>query len=489
MAITSQLAFGAYSYTAAATGTGEVGRVDYDSALGTLAHFVRDPNLADTADGNIANLTPDPKVFWFENDAVQSDKGRLMVTQTYYTAGPAYTPAASLFSVYNAATLGLIWPNAPISLNNGIVNVYNIVTLTVSGVEYIYGIDYDNHFIFRIQITVAASPPSETYTLTDESYSYSDNDENTYTHGVDIATDGTNIYALFINTSGQYGGPYANSTIVRLDSSLSSSTAVVNGNLARNALNLKLWVSGGESPVSYFYLPAIGGEQHYPPTTIPTYNTGSKIQRIPINFTSSTAPEDLLINAANGTSDTGDGDPDIPGGGDNTSDYYDIAFNADGSKVFILKGLYTSSTSFTWRLYLTNMAAINALNSDTPPSTAKLINDVVTLQYFDTTITSGYVWALYFNTADNNVWFVRGNDIVICDHAGGPSSVLEIVAGPIGMGATPASNLAPSVFNINGAAIYGLVGTVKGAAHPLGRAAQQAAARTAAAEGEGEEER
>ena len=109
MAVTSQLAFSVYSYSAAATGVGEAGRVDYDSGAGTLSHLVRSSQISTTADGNIAGLTPDPKVFWFENDADTADPGRLLVAQTYYDA--AYGPAnQSLFSVYRASDLTQIWP-------------------------------------------------------------------------------------------------------------------------------------------------------------------------------------------------------------------------------------------------------------------------------------------------------------------------------------------------------------------------------------------
>ncbi|MDR1579379.1 MAG: hypothetical protein LBS35_03400, partial [Synergistaceae bacterium] len=91
---------------------------------------------------------------------------------------------------------------------------------------------------------------------------------------------------------------------------------------------------------------------------------------------------------------------------------------------------------------------------------------------------------LYYNTADDNVWFVRGNDIVIYNYSGSPTTgSLQEVAGPIVMGGTPASNLAPLGFNINGAAIYGIEGTVKGAPHP-----SKVAARAVAAE-EGEEDK
>jgi hypothetical protein len=471
MAVTSQLAYGVYAYSASATGVGEVGRVDYDKTLALanrLAHYVS----AQSADGNIASLTPDPKVFWFQN---AEGAGRLLVSQTYYDED--YNPQPAKFSVYDAASLAQVWPASGTQPWGSLVNVYNIVTLTVNSVKYIYGVEYDAHLIFRVAI--GANDSSYNY---DSNTTYSYTGGSTYTFGQDIATDGASIYALFLNTSGSFGGTYANSTIVKLPPALGTPTAT-NSGLAGNAQSLKFWTDNGVTPsVSYFYVPAIGGEQHYPdpdatPPTPAAYNTGSKIQRIDTGLST---VDDLLINTQNGGSDTGD--PGSPVG-ENTCDYYDIAFNADGTKVFVLKGVYTpTSSDFTWWLFYTNM---NAVNAGTPP-TAKLITDVSIAQDTDTYL-NGYVWVLYFNTADNNVWFVRGNDIVIYDYSSVPPSAgLNAVTNVIGMGSAPASNLAPGGYSINGAAIYGVVGTVKGAGNPAGGAAQQAAQASA---GEEEEER
>jgi hypothetical protein len=465
MAISSQVAYGVYYYSARATGDGEVGRVDYDKDEGTLAHY----ESAQSADGNIAGLKPDPKVFWFEN--AEGD-GRLLISQTYYDED--YNPELAKFSVHDAATLGQVWPtpagSPPITQTWGsLLNVYNIVTLTVDSVKYIYGIDYDTHLVFRVAI--GANDSNYAYDNS-ASYPYTRTGSN-YTYGVDIATDGSNIYALFINAQARYGGPYDPSTIVKLNTALT--TAVVNENLAKNALSLKLWTSGNSG---YFYIPAIGGPQNMDGT----YNTGSVIQRIPTNFTPSTAPQNLLVNAQTGT-----------GGDENTTDYYDIAFKADGTKVFILKGIYTDSSTFRWRLYLTTMDHVNG--TGTPAS--KLISDVVTDPAYkaDGTSIYGFVWALYFNPADGNVWFVRGNEIVICDLVEDEEGNFQLgdATVPIVMGGDPTANLAPGNYSINGVTIYGFVGIVKGAPHPAGNAAQQAAAQAAAqaasAEGEEEEER
>jgi hypothetical protein len=469
MAVTSKLAYGVYSYSAVATGVGEVGRVDYDSAVTTpipaLVHFQRNSQLPGTADGNIAGLTPDPKVFWFENDGADGDKGRLLVSQTYYDASRSANK--SLFGVYKASDLSQAWPT-----NNGggvpwdttIVNVYNITTLTVNGIEYIYGIDYDNHRIFRVE-TGTDWQGNELYTFDSAaSYSYARAGVE-FSYGVDIATDGTDIYGLFINAQAQYGGPYYSSTVVKLPPALGTPEAV-NIGLAKNALSLKLWTdSSGAAPVSYFYVPAIGGPQNMDNT----YNTESVIQRVDTNLS---AVQTLLVNDQSGGT----------GGGADKIDYYDIAFNAGGTKVFVLKGKYTNSSTFLWQLFLTDMAAVNA-----NAGSGALISAVVTDGTYKVYVIngSGYFWALYYNTADDNVWLVEGKTIEIYDRFKEDMVTnLHTKAGPIGMGSLPASFLAPSGFSLNGAAIYGLVGTVKGAPHPLG-----GAARAAAAEGEEEEER
>ena len=202
------------------------------------------------------------------------------------------------------------------------------------------------------------------------------------------------------------------------------------------------------------------------------------IQRIAANFEANTTADTLLINGSSGVLPP---DPQVP---DNDStDYYGIAFETNGSasaKAFILKGVYTSSFEFRWRLFGTTIGAINAgapggvLISSLVPASATVATG---------TFSSGYLWALFYNAADDNVWFVQGNEILIYDR-GTPPAPPVMVAGPIGMGNTPASNLAPSGYNLNmgGAAIYGIVGAI-GGGH------QTKAARQAAAAAKGEEEK
>jgi hypothetical protein len=437
-----------------------VGRVDYDSGASSLTHYV----LAGAADGNITGLTPDPKVFWFKNAA---GAGRLLVAETYYpsTTDPAQP---SEFSVFDADTLAQKWPQAGgAGWDVSIVNVYNIVTLTVGGDQYIYGVDYDSHKLFRVKAGVDGKG-EETYTY-DSSTSFTYVGPSNFSFGVDVATDGTSIYALFTNSETSYAGPYSASAVVKLPPSLSPNP-VDHVLAAPNAVSIKLWKDNSNSPsVDYIYIPAIGGPQNYG-----GYNSGSVVQRIRADFLGEL--QTLLINAPIPDPTT----PPTPGGED-TTDYYDIAFAPEGtasSKVFILKGSYNSAGSqFTWRLFQTDMGTINAA-----PSGGSLISAVVTASDHKATASvPGYVWALYYNTADDNVWFVRGNEIVIYDYDEGEG--LFKVAGPIEMGGTPADNLAPDGFNINGAAIYGVVGTVKGAPSP-----SRVSARAAAAE-EGEEEK
>jgi hypothetical protein len=415
-------------------------------------------------------------VFWFENDADPADPGRLLVAQTYYYAGYG-TANQSLFSVYRASDLTQIWPTndaAGVTWDTTIVNVYDIVTLKVDNIEYIYGIDYDNHKVFRVKIDTDMKG-NEIYTF-DSTASYSYTGGSTFTFGQDIETDGVDLFALFLNTNGQYGGPYAASTIVRLSPDLST-TVVVNSSLKENAMGLTLW-TGDTTQAKYFYIPAIGGEQHYSGS----YNTGSVIQRIAANFTSGTVADTLLINDPSGT-------PTDPPG-DDTTDFYGIAFETNGAdtgKAFILKGVYTSMLNFTWRLYGTTLEKINA---GAPGGV--LISSLITAgtaAVATGTFKAGYLWALFYNAANDNVWFVRGNEIVIYNYNATPvppsptPAPPAVVTNAIGMGADT-SFLAPVGFNLNmgGAAIYGIVGAI-GGGH------QTKSARQAAAAAKGEEEK
>jgi hypothetical protein len=286
-------------------------------------------------------------------------------------------------------------------------------------------------------------------------YTYDDGVAGNQKFGVDIATDGSSIYALFIRGPDVFKGNYVNSTVVKLPQTLGNTPTAVNANLAPNAVNLKLWTDSQST--TYIYIPAIGGKQN----DDGTYNAGSKIQRV--DAATLQTLDTLLINAASGT-----------GGGINTTDYYDIAFNAAGTKVFILKGIYDpppegSSLSvgpFNWYLFGTNMGAINAK----APS-GGLINTVTGI-----TSTSGnfqgYVWALEYDVADDKTWFAQGNQIAVYDYTNGPPARQ---GGTLGMGAG-SSYLAPADFFLNGVSVYGVVGTINGAQSPSNASVQAPAA-------------
>jgi hypothetical protein len=281
---------------------------------------------------------------------------------------------------------------------------------------------------------------------------------------VDIATDGSYIYALFIRSAGQYGGQYNTSALVRL--SLPLTALAVSEEIAENAVNLKFWTEAGEDPTTWIYIPAIGGEQEYGGQ----YNDPSVIQRIPASFSSEDSPQTLLVNyqsGSGGTSQIVD-----------QTNFYDISFNADGDKVFILKGVYNTSSNFTWHLFGTTMEVLNAASS-------ALISAVVPsiAAYATGAFPNGFVWALPYDAADDVTWFVRGNEVLIYDYDG---AALAATTAEMGVG-DPAGTgyLATSGFNINGAAAYGFVGTIKGAAHP----SKASVAARAAAASKAEEEK
>jgi hypothetical protein len=465
--VINSLAYGVYSYTAAATGTGEVGRADFNVSATTLKHFIGGVNVSQ--DGNIDDLTPDPKVFWFEHS---DGTGRLLVAQTYYDAD--YVPQPSEFSVYNADTLEQIWPGAgSVPWDVGLVNVYNIVTATVGDYQYIYGIDHDSARVFRVRIGVN-SKGKETYAF-DSSASYKYTSTEAFNYGVDIAIYGSDIYALFVRSEGQYGETYNTSAIVRLELDLTSAT--VNEKIAKNAVNMKFWTDTSSSDI-WIYIPAIGGPQD----DAGGYNVDSFIQRITAGFNANTTPTILLVN------DTGGGvDPDDP----DKTNYYDISFKEGSSngqiKAFVLKGVYGSSSTFQWYLFGTSLATIDSARSSK-------ITDIVTSSAAQKTdsFTNGFVWALPYDVPNDMTWFVRGNEIAVYNYAQG--LLYQFVppapaTGGLGVGDPTGTEdwtdyLAGSTYNINGAAAYGVEGTLKGAASPSTASVAARAASAAAAEEE-----
>jgi hypothetical protein len=420
-----------------------VGRADFNGT-DAITHTVT----------NITGLTPDPKVFWFKN--VDGNE-RLLVAETSYGPGPTYAPNPSKFSVYDAGALTKVWPASGTSAWSDLINVYAIATATVGGVNYIYGIDYDLHKIFRV-----ANASGDDYAY-DNLAGYIYTDDAAQKFGAALAIVGNFVYALFIRGTDVFGGSYNPSAIVKLPLSLDPfdpDAARNNTGLAANAVDLKL--SG-----SYFYVPCIGGGQQ-----AAGYNPGSKLQRVAL---ANLAVNDLLINAASGTYGTED-----------TTDFRDISIGQNG-EAFILKGaLNSSGTALSGFLFRTTVTALDSasgvLITALTPTPAQLAIGTVAAPV------AGYLWALLYDDADGKTWMAEGNSLSVYKYSGG---AINQVAN-LGMSSSdPADNsgLAPDGYNLNPVAftIYGQTAQLKGAQNPS-QASNSAQANAAKASAGGEDE-
>jgi hypothetical protein len=413
------------------TEEGEVGRADFLSDTPALTH----PVLTGASDGNVQELTIDPKPFWFVNAA---GKGRVLVTETKYDeVNGEYTPQLSKFSVYDE-DLVKKWPASGTVNWGDLINVYAIATATVNNVKYIYGIDYDEHKIFRVKDESASGsgtdPDTDSYTY-DPNTSYVYTDGSVEKFGVDLLIDGGFAHALFIRGNDVFGGEYDSSAIVKIPLSLDPTAAVISTGLAKNAFRLAPY---GD----YIFVPSIGGYQH----DDGTWNAESRIQKV---AKSDLAVTDLLRAAT--TAETGADESD-------KTDFRDLAITQSG-KAFILKGKFVDEFGFfDAYVFITTAQALANYANQRPATDLDLVPT-----YFEEEF--GYYWALVGDSNDADlVWFARGSTVgVYKDNSGqfGP------VAGELGFGnGTPADYLASNGFQLNLVTPSGVTPTLRGAVHP-----------------------
>ena len=443
MATTSNIAYGVYNY-GLTTPEGQVGRADYDGSSNTISHTV----------ANITSLSPDPKAFWFENVA---GAGRLLVAETQYDAD--YNPLPSQFSVYDASDNGAkpptftkVWPSGKSATFSDLINVYSIATKVIDDVNYIYGIDYDLHKVFRI-----ANASGDNYAY-DNQAGYIYTDASTQKYGVDLAIVGEFVYALFIRGDNVYGGSYDPSAIVKLPLSLDpfgAGAARNNTDLAENAVDLK------PSGNSLIYVPSVGGAQRYG-----NYNTGSKLQSVTL---ANLSVKNLLINAASGAA-----------GAVDTTDFRDISVGQNNGEVFILKGILDSAgAGFYGFLFRTTVGTLNAITPTAGVTISSLALPQLAIGSAGTPI-PGYVWALLYDDADGKTWMAEGNDLSVYSFDG--SDVVQDATITI-------SALATAAYSLNAVTIYGQAVQLRGAQHPTqaSNSPQANAAKASAAAGEEDE--
>jgi hypothetical protein len=455
----SIVAYGVYKY-GATVNSGQVGRANYDGTT-TITHDV----------ANIIGLSPDPKVFWFENI---NGEGRLIVEETQYDAN--FNPLPAKFSVYTAdpdtiapPTFEKVWPSGGDKKElGGLVNVYAIETIVLQedsvDVNYLYGIDYDLHKVFRIK-----NPSGDEYSY-DAEHVYDDAVAQNQKYGVALSIAGSFVYALFIRGANVFGGVYTTSVIVKwpldLDPEATGSGALTNDTLAANAVDLKPYGN-------YLYIPSIGGKQQED-----NYNAGSKLQRVAL---SDLTVEDLLINAESG------GTP----GDEDTVDFRDISIAAEGSdkdgELFILKGnMDAELLGFYGFLFRTTVSDVESAAAQAPVTISSLSLPNLAIGSRGTgNSVLGYLWALLYDDADGKTWMAEGSALSVYSYTSRPSEITQVTTIDI-------AALAPAGYTLNPTAItiYGQ-GQLRGAQHPnqVSNSQQANSARASAAAAEsGEDE-
>jgi hypothetical protein len=396
-----------------------------------------------TGDGNIQNLTPDPKVFWFPN---ADNKGRLFVAETQYDANR--NPLPSEFSIYEE-DLTQVWPAPtpqtpnPKATWDGLVNVYSISRDGHAG--FIYGIDYDRALIFRIN-----NGSGDDYAFDGTMFKYDDYIPANQKYGVDVYFDGKNVYGLFIRGENVFGGNYTNSAIIKLPPNLDSTGLLKNEtDLSENAIAIKVDKSG--SGVDDLYIASIGGAQHQNDTW---NGIASKIQAVAKDGLVVT---DLVRSAADSTE----------GLDYDRTDFHDFDILPNGM-VFILKGKYVDSYG-TFEAYVVcttisdlKIGTGGLLSTLTNPSPVHYANDPDnSFGYFWALAgfnvsgqpTTGYAWVVLGDLDDFDVLYVFSYDgTAVAPEA---SIVIADLAPP-----------SPGTFSFNALALINDLVQLRGAQHP-----------------------
>lgn len=412
--MSSKVAVTAYNYPAPDyVGVGDVSTAQYAGGTsGTVIATQTGVVTQYTDGGSTVSLPGDTKVFHFKNS---SGVDQALVTATQWTSG---TPVCKylIFDATVPATIptGYNWgtpvygPTTWAIGSTALANLYKIQTTTISGTFYIYGIDYDAAIAFRL----AAS--GSTYTLdTTNYYTFDRPSAASEGHGVDLQIVGSNVFTLWISgtnlSSGAPSASYLDSTVVKTNLTFGGATyAGPHGSTtpsgtkpAKNAFSIQPY-SG------VLLLTAIGGPQQ-----AGTWNPDSRIQQID---QSTLAVSDLLLAAASSS------DP-----AEDQFDFRALSFNASGTEVFILTGIYNSSFStMNWRLYWLTMNSLlnagGALLSDLVVASAP----APTATFITSGSSAGYLWALLYSESTQKAWFSRGNDLAIYNTGGMVGSAAAI---------------------------------------------------------------
>ncbi|WP_188398803.1 hypothetical protein [Sporomusa sp. GT1] len=444
--MSSKVAYTVYSYPPPNfIGEGDLGTAVYSG--GTSGDVITESKGVVTqwvnpVTSNTEQLPGDTKVFYFKNS---NGDNRAIVPAIQWGVGGA----ACYFMIYNADTWSDgINPGRPIygpalwtvvdsgSNNIPITNPYKFQTATVTenATEhyYIYGIDFDNRIVFRVESA------GDTYTLdTTAGHNFRLTPPTSQdSYGVDLQIVGDYFYALFISGINilTASPTYVNSTVVKhlLDFSGTPSYTGPHGTTTVNP-GPGEWPGKNAFSIQpqgdFLYLVALGGMQHN--ATPIVWNPESKIQKVALSDLEVT---NLLKAAADNTDPATD-----------RFDFRALTFNESGSQVFILTGAYNASWVMTWRLYWLTIDSLNDAGDALLSDLTSAFPPDPTATFIATDNLSGYLWALLYSESTGKTWFARGNDLAIYGTGG-------IVGNAEGIGNL--TTLAGSP-NLNSITIYG----------------------------------
>lgn len=395
----SKVAYGVYTYTINVSPSSKVGVAEFN---GTKISIPKSPAALDRTD---------PKVFYFKN---LKNETRILVFETKYVNKSAVN---GVVSVYDEELNQIVGPTE----TDKLVNLYAITDSVDLGdqYDYIYGIDYDNHKIVRIKICAGSTLEFGT--------EYNDFKPTAGKgYGVDVITDGTSVYGLFVSAKDVWKGDYDSYSLIRLDKNL--------GNAVR------LDVSGEKNPFSIdlynneLYVTLVGGMQKYGSTN----GANSKIQKVSAAFTAASKMKTLLVG----------GDTAVLG------DFRALSITAAGEAYIMTGRLESDAATFSGAVYY--VAAGKLANAAGGKITSIVDTENNPPHKFDKA--PGWQWGLFYSAADKALWAAQGDAI----------GVYKCVKQSVKLkSAADITALAGSdKYHLNSVALLTAAGTVKGYTAP-----------------------
>lgn len=375
----SKAVYGLYTYSESPA-KGIVGLAQFDGS-----------KLARTGTLITEGLTGDTKVFSYKNPKGES---RIMVAQCVWNDDQTADPMLLTSYDENLKQVGNLNRTSVSGRDqNGkkvtLLNAYGMAPVTgYNSNGGVWGrmlciVDYDGCAVFGIP-------------------AYEDNAQSTACHvysftplegrkglGQDIAIEGKNVYALFVDGKNPNGGDYSGYMLVRLGDELSN--PVEHYVPTKNPFSLNLY---GDN----LYITSVGGMQNYGFTN----GENSKIERITKEFTAYS-----LEDSKNGVKDNELVTVFKGGTQPYEGDFRAFTYSANGD-AFILTGRFDADgLGLSGVLYHTSMKILES-EKETKITEVETFEDPVKFNSV-----KGYWWTLLYSDTDQSLWISTGNDLSV----------------------------------------------------------------------------